>query len=127
MGRDGKTTDDTIPAGTFEGDRYFINVATEDGDPDSWCVTVGRETPSDEPNVNVVRIDTDHGRPHVDRLWLRPEEGRKEWLPPGYPVDDAIDQVTENWREYARRYAVRREGREFDGDGWSVRATEGDG
>lgn len=102
---------------------YFLAVAVEP-DPDSvpnftlddaehYCVVVGREAPPvpDESNVEIVRIDTCHGRPHVDKLWLPPNHGeRKEWLGDGFTVHDAKDHLKRNWREYVRRYVVHREG-----------------
>lgn len=68
MNRDDKTTDDTVPLGWFDGEQYFLTVATDNDEPESWCVVVGRETGPDDPNINVVRIDTDHGQVHIDRL-----------------------------------------------------------
>lgn len=63
-------------------------------------------------NTQIVRIDTKHGTPHVDKLWLRPgHPERKQWLE-DYTVHDAKTHLQRNWREYVRRYVVYREGGE---------------
>lgn len=98
---------------------YFLPVAIEPDpatvedldDAENWCVAVAREAPlPDESNTEIVRIDTEHGTPRVDKLWLRPgHPERKQWLD-GYTVHDARRHLQRNWREYARRYVVYREG-----------------
>lgn len=108
-----KETVDDIPLDWYEGDRYFLNIAEEPNDPNSWCVSVVRVADEDsKPNTNVVRIDTDHGTPHMDKLWLRPGN-RKEWFS-NLTEDNAVDHLVDNWREYAYRYASMREGKNVD-------------
>lgn len=111
MSGESKETVDDIPLGSYEGDRYFLNIAEEPNDPNSWCVSVVREAVS-ESNTNVVRIDTDHGTPHMDKLWLRPGE-RKDWFP-NLTQDEAVDELADNWKVYAYRYASMREDRDVN-------------
>ncbi len=73
------------------------------------CGRAGASLPN-ESNTEIVRIDTDHGTPRVDKLWLRPDHPeRKQWLG-DYTIHDARDHLQRNWREYVRRYVVHREG-----------------
>jgi hypothetical protein len=108
--RRSKETVDDVPLGEYEGDIYYINVARQPGSRDEWCVSVVRSESA--ANTNVVRIDTDHGEPHLDKPWLPPAQRNKDWLGSDFTVDDAIDHFTEEWRVYAWRYAYYREGRD---------------
>jgi len=68
---------------------YFVSVAVEPApestehftldDAEDWCVTIAREASlPNENNTEIVRIDTEHGAPHVDKLWLRPDDPRRK-------------------------------------------------
>lgn len=111
--------------GNEAGNRYFyfllVAVEPDPGtvlgfaldDAEEWCVVIGREAPPrpDASNTEIVRIDTYHGRPHMDKLWLNPgHDDRKEWFDEEYSIHDAKDHLKRHWREYVRRYVVYREG-----------------
>jgi hypothetical protein len=112
MNRNSKTTDDTVPLGWYTGDQYFLNIASDMENPDEWCVSINRNTQSGKPNKNITRIDTNHGSVHIDKLWMRSGDGRKEYFDDDYSKRDAIDHLKNNWEEYAYRYARFREDRD---------------
>ena len=53
-------------------------------------------------HVEVVRIDTEHGEPHFDRLY-EPDQ-QKDWLGQDYTFEDARRELLSNWREYADQF-----------------------
>lgn len=110
------TTDEL---GTYSGRRCFLTVAVEPDpssvgsfdpyeDAEEWCVTVHYPgTVPNESDSEIVRIDTSHGRPHVDKLFL--EDPRKEWLPEEYDLATAERRLARRWREYAKQHARNHE------------------
>lgn len=104
----------TDELGEHRGRRYFLTVAVEPDprerddfepyrDAEDWCVTI--HYPAARPNesdTEVVRIDTRHGRPHIDKLFL--PERSKEWLPARYDLAAAERRLASRWLYYAERY-----------------------
>ncbi|TKX73972.1 hypothetical protein EXE46_11615 [Halorubrum sp. GN11_10-6_MGM] len=114
MSGESKETVDDIPLDWYEGDRYFLNIAKEPNNPNSWCVSVVRVASEEsESNTNVVRMDTDHGTPHMDELWLLPKNRDKPEFP-GMTVDEAEARLLRNWRKYAYLYASEREEKDVE-------------
>lgn len=105
------TTDEL---GELGGRRYFLTVAVEpdpgeiDGfDPyreaEEWCATVHYPgTLPNESDTEIARIDTSHGRPHFDELFL--PDRPKKWLPEGYDLRSAERLFVRRWRYFAERY-----------------------
>lgn len=87
-----------------EGDRYDPDV-----DADAWGVSIARRivyTDADGTVVHtdteeVVRMDTRHGTPHIDYLFMPPSHsGRKEILDGAWPYSKMRRFLESNWREY---------------------------
>lgn len=106
------TTDEL---GEHGGRRYYLTVAVEpcpseiDGfdpytDAEEWTVSIHYPgTLPNESDTEIARIDTSHGRPHFDELFVphRP----KEWLPEGFGLREAERRLTTAWRLYAEQYS----------------------
>ncbi len=89
---------DSIDLGNYRGDNYFL-VGYVEPDPDGfdnydpadnaenygWSLVQKAESPLDE-NDEIVRMDTRHGQPHLDKEFLPPddENEKKVWLDEGY-------------------------------------------
>lgn len=111
------TTDEL---GELGGRRYFLTVAIEPDpkefdelDPyreaEEWCVTIHR--PGVLPNqsdTEIARIDTSHGRPHFDQLFL--PDRPKEWLSEEYDLRSAEMLFARQWRGYANQYETNHGG-----------------
>lgn len=109
---------ESIDLGTYRGDEYFlvtfVDPVPPDGvtyDPDEnaehYGVAVVRAGIGPlEENVQIVRMDTTHGRPHVDLLYLPPDAtvDRKLWLDDGYAYRRMKRYLLANWRDFADRY-----------------------
>jgi len=69
-------------------------------DADQWGLSLHFQ-PDDpyEHHTEVARIDTSHGEPHFDHLYVSPQ--RKEWLGQEYTFADARRRLLSNWRTYA--------------------------
>ncbi len=106
---------DNIDLEGYRGDDYFlvgfVEPAPEDGEdynPESdaknygWVVVQKAESPLDE-NTQVVRMDTRHGDPHLDKEYLPPDadEDKKEYLEDGYGYYRMRDYLLQNWQDYA--------------------------
>lgn len=104
---------ETIDLGTYRDCDYFLTefvepepVAGEDYDPDrdahEYGVTLARSNEYGS-NAEIVRMDTTHGRPHLDRLYLPLDidEERKVWLDHGYSYTRMKQYLLANWRRFA--------------------------
>lgn len=106
---------DSIDLGTYRGDDYFlvgfVEPAPKDGedyDPESdaenygWVVVQKAESPLDE-NTQVVRMDTRHDGPHLDKEYLPPDidEDKKEYLEEEYELYRMRDYLLQHWQGYA--------------------------
>lgn len=114
---------ETIDLGTYRGDDYFLvgfvepaPTESEDYDPDSdaenYGVTLARSgTYSDGGNVEIVRLDTAHERPHVDLLYLPSDAEREQkvLLEDGYTYERMKTYLLANWKPFADRYARQHE------------------
>lgn len=87
--------------GTYRDRPYFVHIRVTPGfdDPAAFAVVCYYESTSNE-NVQIARIDTEHGYTHFDRLYRRDE--------PKEAVDmdfwEAWTHVRENWRTYAESH-----------------------
>lgn len=87
--------------GEYRGRNYFVLVrATPDfNTPEDFAVVLYYESDPGE-NVQIARIDTEHGYTHFDRLYKR--GGPKD------PVDmdlwEAWSHLESNWRTYAESH-----------------------
>lgn len=103
---------ETVDLGTYRGGDYFLTgfvepepVDGEDYDPDEDAVEFGlvlaRSTVRGA-NVEIVRMDTAHGHPHLDRLYLPPDttEERKVWLDQRYTYARMKRYLLANWRHF---------------------------
>ncbi|WP_254545599.1 DUF7718 family protein [Halomarina pelagica] len=109
---------ESIDLGTYRGDDYFLlgfvepePFEGEDYDPDedaeNYGVTLVREgTYPLEENVEIVRMDTAHGRPHMDLVYLPDDadEDRKVWLEDGYTYERMKRYLLVHWETFADRY-----------------------
>lgn len=114
---------ETVDLGTYRGTGYFLVGFVDpepnpdspyhpDRDADDYGVSLARETTNPfESHVQVVRLDTSHGRPHLDKLYLSEDtdESRKVWLDHGYTYARMKRYVLTNWRTFADRYRRHRE------------------
>lgn len=105
---------ETIDLGTYRGDEYFLTgfvepepTSGEDYDPDldaeEYGVALARSTPlANEPNQQIVRMDTAHGRPHLDRVYLPEDtdEKRKIWLDDEYEYSRMKRYLLANWTHF---------------------------
>lgn len=115
---------ETIDLGPYRGAEHrlvgFVSPAPDPGetfDPDldaeAYGVTLARSTPGPRvETVEVVRLDTAHGDPHVDRLFLPVDtnQARKRWLTGSWNYDRMRQHILENWQDYVDRYLVYRDG-----------------
>ena len=107
-----------IDLGTYRGDDYFLMGFVEpepsegeeydpDEDAENYGVTLvrGRTHPLEE-NIEIVRMDTAHERPHMDLVYLPPDtdEERKVWLDDGYTYKRMKQYLLANWKTFADRY-----------------------
>lgn len=114
---------ETVDLGTYRGNDYFLvgfveppPTATESYEPrvDATEYGVAVVRSADHPleeNVQIVRMDTTHGRPHLDRLYL-PEDSdaaRKRWLDTEFGYDRMKGYLLANWTTFVDRYVRYRE------------------
>lgn len=114
---------ESIELGTYRGDNYFLTGFVdpepsegEDYDPnkdaENYGVTLARKgsDPLGE-NIEIVRMDTAHGQPHMDLLYLPTDtdEERKEWLDDGYTYTRMKQYLLVNWKIFADRYIQHNE------------------
>jgi len=102
----------------------FVEPAPRPGDPydpavdaDGWGVALGRRRVFTDSGGEVVhtateelvRMDTCHGRPHVDYVFLPPgHPDRRVWLDGEWPYRTMKRFLEANWRVYADAAAERR-------------------
>lgn len=109
---------ESIDLGNHRGDDYFLVGFVEPGptdnddydpdeDADNYGVTVARTTshPS-RSNIEVVRMDTAHGYPHLDKAYLPDDadEQRKKRLDDGYEYSRMKQYLLANWKQFADLY-----------------------
>ena len=58
-----------------------------------------------DTNVEIVRMDTSHGQPHMDLVYLPPDvgESRKVWLDDDYTYDRMKQYLLSNWKLFVDR------------------------
>lgn len=108
---------EAIDLGAYRGDNYFLAgfvepepTEGENYDPDEdateYGVTLVRSVSNPlEENVQIVRIDTAHGRPHMDLLYLPVDvDGRKVWLDDDYEYSRMKRYLLANWRRFVDLY-----------------------
>jgi len=104
---------ETVDLGCYRGADYFLTgfvepepAAGQDYDPDvdaeGYGVVLARSTPLGS-NDEVARMDTAHGQPHLDLLYVPPgtPERRKVWLDEGYTYERMKQYFLANWRRFA--------------------------
>lgn len=78
-----------------------------DEDAENYGVAlVDKATAPLEENVEILTMDTRHGRPHLDKEYL-PEESaadEKIWLDEDHPYGWMWQFLLENWKHYVDRY-----------------------
>lgn len=86
----------------FAGRSFFLAIRGEPDltDPAEFGVTVYYTDPRSDEHVPVARIDTDHGRTHLDKLFLEGEP--KEWM--DCTLWEAVEHLSRMHPEYARQY-----------------------
>jgi hypothetical protein len=108
---------ESIDLGTYRGEDYFLVGFVEpdpgdcaEYDPDkvarNYGATIVRSGNSPrEGNTQIVRMDTVHGRPHLDLVYLPPDaETRKRWLDRKYTYQRMREYLLANWRTFVDRY-----------------------
>lgn len=108
---------ETIDLGTYRGEEYFLvgfvepePTASYDPDEDAvrYGVSVVRSGISPlKENVEIVRMDNAHGKPHLDREYLPSEASsdRKVWLEDGYSYRRMKRYLLANWEGFVEQYA----------------------
>lgn len=109
---------DSIDLGTYRGSTYvLVGYVEPEPDADSaydpandaenygWSVVRTANSPADD-NDEIVRMDTRHGQPHLDRVFLPPDsdEPRKRWLESGYGYRRMRDYLLQQWQAFADLY-----------------------
>jgi len=109
---------ETIDLGTYRGDDYVL-VGFVEPDPDgraaydpatdaeNYGVTVARVTPDPTAaNIEIIRLDTVHGQPHMDLAYLPPDTDadRKMWLDEGYTYSRMKRYLLTHWELFVDRY-----------------------
>lgn len=88
--------------GVYYGRTFFLQIRA---DPDlntveDFAVILYFEDETGD-SVEVLRVDQTHGYTHIDRLYRRDEpKDTVDW-----DLFEAWEQISENWRTYARSYA----------------------
>jgi len=114
---------ETIDLGTYRGDDYFLAGFVEpdpdkdedydpDEDADNYGVNVSRSGIHPyEDNIQIVRMDTAHGKPHLDKVYLPPDadEDTKMWLDDGYTYEQMKQYLLANWQVFVDRYIKHNE------------------
>lgn len=112
-----------IDLNTYRGDDYFLMGFVEpepsdgedynpDEDAENYGVTLVRKAANPfEENIQIVRMDTAHGRPHMDLVYLPPDadEERKEWLDDDYTYKRMKQFLLANWEVFADLYIQHNE------------------
>lgn len=104
----------TLQLPSYRGVDFFATIFVEPApqndeafdmpdDAEEWGLTIHFQP--DEPyasHIEVARIDTGHGQPHFDRLYL-PQQP-KEWLGQDYTYEQARQDLFSNWQRYADQF-----------------------
>jgi len=101
--------------GDYRGDTYLL-VGFVEPDPHEydefdpaedavnygWTLVQKAESPLDK-NVEIARMDTRHGQPHLDKEYLPrgTNEEKKMFLEDGYSFERMRDYLLENWQKFA--------------------------
>lgn len=108
-------TFEAIDLGPYRGDDYFlvgyVDPAPSNGDAYNpkvdaenygWSLVQKKESPLDE-NIEIVRLDTRHGQPHMDKeyLPLDSDENSKTYLDDGYSFRRMKRFLLANWTQFA--------------------------
>lgn len=106
---------ESVDLGTYRGDEYFLAGYVEpepdegenydpDEDADNYGLSLVQkaESPLDE-RTEIVRMDTCHGTPHMDKEYLPrdSDEDKKTWLDNGYTYQRMRDYLRANWKDFA--------------------------
>lgn len=103
-----------LDLGSYRGDNYFLagyvepNLEEEteynpevDAENYGWSLVQKKESPLDE-NTEIVRMDTRHEGPHLDKEYLPSDvDDDKIWLDDGYGFYRMRDYLLSNWQYYA--------------------------
>ena len=114
---------ETIDLGTYRGDSYFLTGFVEpdpsddaefdpDEDGEEYGVALARSSAYPlEENTQIVRMDTAHGTPHLDQVYLTPDadEDTKVWLEQGYEYHRMRAYLLENWKRFVDQYILHHE------------------
>jgi hypothetical protein len=109
---------ETLDLSTYRGDDYFLAGFVEpdpseeedydpDNDADEYGVTLVREASHPlEDNIEIVRMDTAHDQPHLDKEYLPPDadEEKKIWLDHDYSYGRMKEYLLANWKSYVDYY-----------------------
>ena len=114
---------ETIDLDEYREDDYFLTgfvepepadeaAYTPDEDATEYGVSLARApTYPYEETIEIVRMDTSHGQPHIDHLYL-PEDTtqqRKEWLSSGYSYSRMKQYLLTSWKGFVDRYIKHNE------------------
>ena len=104
---------ESIDLGTYRGNNYFLTGFVEpkpiegkeyvpDVDAENYGVTVARKDQAGN-NIQIVRMDTAHGQPHMDLVYLPPgsTKQRKIWLDDGYSYVRMKKYLLAHWKRFA--------------------------
>jgi hypothetical protein len=105
----------SIDLENYRGDNYFL-VGYVEPDPDDyenydpeedaenygWSLVQKAESPLDK-NDEIVRMDTRHSQPHLDKEYLPPnsDEEKKVWLDDDYSYRRMRNYLLQNWQNFA--------------------------
>lgn len=109
---------ESIDLGRYRGNDYFLKGFVEpdpsvrevddpDEDADNYGVAlVQAEDGQTDANVQIVRMDTAHGQPHMDLEYLPPDtdKQRKEWLDEGYTYERMKQFLLTHWETFVDLY-----------------------
>lgn len=86
----------------YEHKRYDDYSPAEDAENYGWSLVQKAESPLDE-NDEIVRMDTRHDQPHLDKEYLPPDsnEEKKMWLDDGYSYRRMRTYLLQNWQDFA--------------------------
>ena len=95
------TYEDRQRLGPHRDEVYYLYLRAEPelNDSEEFAAVVFRDT-ADGENVQIARIDTEHGYTHFDRLYRR-DQARD---PVNMDFWDAWAHLESNWRTYAESY-----------------------
>jgi hypothetical protein len=77
----------------------------DDAENYGWSLVRTANSPLDD-NIEIVRMDTRHGQPHLDRVFLPPDsdEPPRRWLESGYSYRRMRDYLLQQWQAFADLY-----------------------